>query len=760
MPPVESSDRLPVVGGIRRYTAAAVLAVAFLVAHIPYLPASLEDLDSINFALAVRDFDVANHQPHPPGYPIYVGLAKITHALIPIESRALAVIGIIAGALGVFVLMAFFSLVEREPTADARSIIATLLTITAPLYWFTAARPLSDMVGFAAALGAQAATVAATTQTGLVLAAFGSALAIGIRSQAAWLTIPLLALMILRQPVAGRARIAIAAATAFVVGCAVWAIPLIVLNGGPASYWRALFSQGAEDLSGVQMLWTTPTPRQFVRTMFYTFLGPWAVWPVAAVVLLAAAAGTALMLLHGRRPLAVLGVAFGPYLIFHFLFQETVTTRYALPLVPLAAYLAARGLEVVGSGPAIVIAVCVAAFNAHAGGTSVAAYSRQKAPAFRMLEDMGRAANQTSGLPTLAMDRRAAFDLRRAIAWVGDDMPPLASRLPSPPQHEWLELVKHWNGPGQPQTGATWFIADPLRTDIDLVQHPDPTEYAWALPYPVLIGGVRPNAMHWYRMMHPDWYVGEGWALTPEAAGVSTAAGRIPVSGPIDAWVKKDFRALVIGGRNLRQGDPPARVTVDLDEGGVQLDTFMAPPGAFLRVLTFDEPGPVQTGETRYAKVSVTATTGSHVAIEQFDASRGRPVFGFGDGWHEQEYNPATGLRWRWLSGRGEIRLHAPRGTSVVLHVEGESPLEYFTRPSRLIIRAGDRIVREEMLQSDFSFDTVIPSELLSGPVSTLTLETDQTYVPAERSRRTQDRRHLGLRIFKCRLRPVDPPAS
>jgi hypothetical protein len=377
-----------------------------------------------------------------------------------------------------------------------------------------------------------------------------------------------------------------------------------------------------------------------------------------------------------------------------------------------------------------------------------------------MLEDMRRAADQTSGLPTLAMDRRAAFDLRRAIAWVGDDMPPLAGRLPSPPQHEWLELVKHWNGPGQPQAGATWFIADPLRTDIDLVQHPDPTEYTWALPYPVLIGGVRPNAMHWYRMMRPDWYVGEGWALTPEAAGVSTAAGRIPVSGPIDAWVKKDFRALVIGGRNLRQGDLPARVTVDLVEEGVQLDAFTAPPGAFLRVLTFDEAGPVRPAETRYAKVSVTATTGSYVAIEQFDASARRPVFGFGDGWHEQEYNPATGLRWRWLSGRGELRLHAPRGTSVVLRLEGESPLEYFPRGSRLVIRAGDRIVREEMLQSDFLLDTPIPSELLSTPVSTLTLETDQTYVPAERSRRTQDRRQLGLRIFKCQLRLVDPPAS
>ncbi len=36
----------------------------------------------------------------------------------------------------------------------------------------------------------------------------------------------------------------------------------------------------------------------------------------------------------------VIIVAFAPYAVFHLLFQETVTTRYALPLVPALAYLA------------------------------------------------------------------------------------------------------------------------------------------------------------------------------------------------------------------------------------------------------------------------------------------------------------------------------------------------------------------------------------------------------------------------------------
>ena len=120
-------------------------------------------------------------------------------------------------------------------------------------------------------------------------------------------------------------------------------MPLVVLSGGPSAYWHALFDQGAEDLTGIQMLWTTPTVRQLALSMYYAFVAPWALWQVAATVLAFAATGLLVMFLRARNALAVLAVAFGPYLVFDVLFQETFTTRYALPLVVPMAYLAVRG---------------------------------------------------------------------------------------------------------------------------------------------------------------------------------------------------------------------------------------------------------------------------------------------------------------------------------------------------------------------------------------------------------------------------------
>jgi hypothetical protein len=150
-----------------------------------------------------------------------------------------------------------------------------------------------------------------------------------------------------------------------------------------------------------------------------------------------------------------------------------------------------------------------------------------------------------------------------------------------------------------------------------------------------------------------------------------------------------------------------------------------------------------------YAKLAVRAIPPSRVAIEQFDASAVRPVFGFGDGWNEHEYNPQTGLRWHWLTARGELKVHS-RVPAVRLHLEGESPRKYFSRASRLVVRAGGQIAFDQTLSSDFSFDIAIPNV-----GDTITLETDQFFVPADRSRpwrKSADRRHLGLRIFKCEL--------
>ena len=130
------------------------------------LPPTLEDLDSVNFALGVRQFDVAQHQPHPPGYPIFIALGKLGTAALARagvatpDVRGLAIWSALAAGVLPLLFFAFFRMLLREETgeaADRRAAIATVLIVCSPLFWFTGARPLSDLAGLAAAWAALAA---------------------------------------------------------------------------------------------------------------------------------------------------------------------------------------------------------------------------------------------------------------------------------------------------------------------------------------------------------------------------------------------------------------------------------------------------------------------------------------------------------------------------------------------------------------------------------------------------------------------------
>ena len=600
-----------------------VLAFLFVALHLPFLPRSLEDVDSINFALGIRDFDVARHQPHPPGYPLFIVVAKAAHVLIRPEARALAAVNVVAGALSILALVALFSRLTAGSSGSAGRdvpITAAMLAITAPLFWVTAARPLSDVTGLAAALGVQAMTLGATAPAGLALAAFLAALGVGVRSQVLWLTIPLLVLAILRhvrlKP--DRWRAVLWPLAAFAVGTLVWAVPLVVLTGGPAAYWQTVVNQGAEDLSGVAMFSTTPTPRQLALDLYHVFFAPWGLWPFGLVMAAAATIGAARLIRRNGAALVTLGAAFIPYFLFDLFFQETVTSRYALPFVVPIAYLAAQGAAILPRSAAAVIAVLVACVSLAVAGPAVYAYSREEAPAFRLLAEMhsvlSEAGASPNRAPVLAMHRRAEFDLRRPFAWTEPDSPLFGARLPAPPKHEWLQLVNYWNSGGR---RPIWFVADPLRSDLALIEHAPPRTYRWAIDQPVLFGGMRPNEMDWYSINPPDWYLGEGWAITPESAGVVREDGREPGVRPIQGWIRRwpVPSTLMIGGRNLADGGGAGLVRIDID--GRQVDEASVAPGFFLRMIDVPAFDPATGGD--YATVTVTADR-QNLAIEQFDA--------------------------------------------------------------------------------------------------------------------------------------------
>jgi len=778
----------PIRRGSRAWRVAGVLALVFLFGHLPFLASTLEDVDSVNFALGLRDFDPGRHRPHPPGYPLYMALGKAANLVLS-EPRALAFWGALLGALSAFALLRLFAALDALDALDGalaaplpdrpapriaawlgRPAVTTMFTMLAPLFWMTASRPMSDTAGLAASLAAQAILLtamvrqrsaaaadespssAAAIPSGrlILLGAFVSAVAIGFRSQAAWLTLPLLVLAIADRAGRGAAGALVGSLFWLAAGTLLWLVPLVVASGGPGQYYAAFSAQAGEDWSGVDLLATGFTVRKLAFALYDSLVLHWAGfgWFVAVF----AAIGAGVLLWRGRRALMTTIVAFVPYAIFHLLFQETVTTRYALPLVPPLAYLAVRGLfalRAVG-GPAV--AALLPLLFAFATVPVTANYSRSGGPVARALADIRSGAAHEPGV-TVGMHHRFARSVE------ADGVGP-AVALPAPPKHEWLEVVKRWRAGA---SGPVWFLADPRRTDLALV---DPQaqmlrgEFDWPLPSEVYLGGIRPNGLRWIVINEPGWFAGEGWHLTPETAGVARADGSGLGSGPIRAWIRpRDGAAsMMIGGRHLGSGSgPDARVSVRIDGREIETWTVAASAPSFLRFIPLPA-GALACGapwcvlEVQAAIAGGAAT--ELVAMDQFDLQApDTPMLGFGEGWQEPEYEPARGLSWRWASERAVLRT-SPTDRDVELQIVGESPRRYFDRPSRVAATAGGTQLWNIDAGSDFAWSFRVPAAALTSSGGAITIETDQFFRPADRGQGA-DRRALGLRIYLVKIKPA-----
>ena len=727
------------------------LALLFLIAHAACLPTTFADIDAINFALGVRDFDVSQHQPHPPGYPAFIALAKGSTALlwaagVPYpDVRGLAVLSTIAGAL----LIPLLFLLYRELVADQTiAAWAAVVTALSPLYWFNALRPLSDMTGLAAVVLAQALLASVIVRSDatrisrrLILGALVSGLAIGLRSQSFVLTLPLLAVALVLPRTGIDVRIRLIALIALAAGVVVWMVPLLVASGGPEAYLTALRNQAGEDFTGVVMLWTSRTARVAVDAVRYSFLWVWGTMAAGWIVVVIALAGAARMAVRDPRAAGALIVAFAPYAAFHLLFQETLTTRYALPLVIPVGLLAVYALAGASKTVLHVGSIALVAWSLALAIPAGVLYAGQPTPANRALRD---ALDASSPNGVVAMH---AVMLREEQLYHGNAS---GRVLRTPHGREVPALVQRWLS--DPDALVT-FIADPRRSDLALLDGRSRTllrEYVWGFPELPLLGGVRPGEAQVFMLRPPGWMLGPGWALTAEIGGQTARAGAGPHWQPAVAWVRSrgDSPLLMLGGRNLvPPGGPDARITIS--SRGQTVYSWSTGPGFFFE--TQPVPPEMLQGSEKYVRFEVTAvSTGTgkiSVGLEQFDVqSAGVPMIGVVDGWQEPEYNPTSGRTWRWMSDRATVWVRSV-GRDVTLKLTAESPLRYFDAPPHIRFSAGGTLLTDITPSSDFSQEVRIPAALLAAAGERIVIESDRSFVPGK-----GDQRKVALRVFRLEV--------
>ncbi|OGJ86787.1 MAG: hypothetical protein A2268_14035 [Candidatus Raymondbacteria bacterium RifOxyA12_full_50_37] len=368
---------------------ALFVAISRFVTCSPFLPSA----ESVNFAFALRHFDLAAYQPPPPGNPVYFFFTWVCSAAGLSEVMALVAPGILSSALAVFPL---YYLARRLFGIGAAAGAVVLYAVN-PAVWMAALKPLPYallLFPFFFSLRMVLRNLLLPTylrkQTrflGLYAGAICMGLMLGIAAHTAIFFISLFCVSIYGLVKLKRSKILFEMANGIIAGIGIWAIPYLVnvsvadllghVTGLVSSPYVARISTAEAGIGQrawfvVWNLCTNGFAGMGLRHKAFYAL------PLAV---LAAGLGWYLVRFRLRLKYFYLPVFFVPYLAWVFFFGNLFATTGALLLVPGCIVLISAGLDMMHRPRVYRIAIALlACWCAAVSITRVREYKRSVSP--------------------------------------------------------------------------------------------------------------------------------------------------------------------------------------------------------------------------------------------------------------------------------------------------------------------------------------------------------------------------------------------
>ena len=328
-----------------------ILVIALALAlYSPFLSASLDDLDSYNFARALVKFDPAESAPHAPGYVLYIGLGRIAYALVGDAGLALTLLSVVCAALACGLLF----LMARALFNSSVAAISVALVLPTPLLWLNADKALSDLPGLLAQAACMAFIVLAVKRRApLWMAGVCLGLAAGFRPQG---VLGLAAALLLAAIwLKARPGAWIATGAAMLLATVVWLIPLLAALGWDSGALYAYLTGATSFVTSQESLFATALSGESIAARWndvwfwssQAVYGPLAGW-LRAVLFAGTLALGMVACVKRRKDIGMwLCVAWlAPQVVLQLLFLNPTLTRYLLALLFPMAILVAAGLYV------------------------------------------------------------------------------------------------------------------------------------------------------------------------------------------------------------------------------------------------------------------------------------------------------------------------------------------------------------------------------------------------------------------------------
>jgi hypothetical protein len=221
-----------------------LIVLAGVALYVPFASRMLYHIDSVGFALAIHDFDLRQHIPQAPGYPLYVLALRAVSLLTGASDNATMVILGIAATIGTALL--FFQL-ARSWAGPGEALLLACLLLSSPVVWFNAEIAMSYAPGMLSSVSV--ALAAFRLGEGSRPARYGVpllwGLSTGLRPELGVILAPLVIYSSLGELRRSRGY-RLAAPLLAALPVAAWLLPVLHLAGGPRFYLRALRIKSAE----------------------------------------------------------------------------------------------------------------------------------------------------------------------------------------------------------------------------------------------------------------------------------------------------------------------------------------------------------------------------------------------------------------------------------------------------------------------------------------------------------------------------------
>lgn len=217
----------------RQHWPVSGLTVVYWALTIPFMSRLPYNWDAAQFVLALRHYAIGMHQPHPPGYPLFVVLGKLLHLIVS-ENMALVIIAAIFGYISVIVLYLFCYRLWPNKLGSALITIAYILN---PLFWLYRETALTYVVDATASITVGYLvwqTMTLRTRQYVLISSGVLAIAGAIRPSLVALLLPLFIFQLSFHR--RNWKLVLGSFGILAIGTLAWLIPVTILTGGVGEY--------------------------------------------------------------------------------------------------------------------------------------------------------------------------------------------------------------------------------------------------------------------------------------------------------------------------------------------------------------------------------------------------------------------------------------------------------------------------------------------------------------------------------------------